>query len=135
MSNQEIFLSDERVLPIQDILCVQFPRLLDHNADFVTIRHEPPFTGQLPDGRVGHADHAVIQFMVVSDNPRWYGRKYGLRHGTTATLWERAWEDSEKERLHGHYVNGESMDPLERIFRGLVFRHLEEMKSLKEIMN
>ena len=134
MGKLEPYLSDERVLRVQEKLYDDYPELADYHTDLVTARIEPPWYGQLPDGTTGHTNHAVVQFVAVSDHPRPIQRKNGIRHGTVATAWPAAFEEADAER--GHYVVGEAtMDPLEKIFRMVVAKHLEEMDSLKSIMN
>lgn len=134
MSDQEVYLPDERVIPVQDKLYLEYPLFVDWHTDFVTIRHEPPFTGTLPDGTVGTTQWPVLQFMVVSDYPatRVIQRKMGVRHATAATLWERAWEEADREYKH---LVGVKVDPLERIFRAIAFKHYDEMQSLASLMN
>jgi hypothetical protein len=136
MSSQEVYLPDERVLPVQQKLYEKYPSFIDWNTDFLTVRVED-FEGQLPDGTSGKTPWPVIQFMIVSDYPasRPIQRAQGVRHATVATVWERAWEEGEKEFKNGHYVNSKAEDPLEVIFAGVAHKHVEEITSLSQIMN
>lgn len=114
---------------------LRFPVLADAGTTFVTVRHEPPFTGQLPSGRVGATDNPVVQFLVVSNHPRPIQRKHGLKHITTGTVWEQAWETAEREWQNGHYVNPDAEDPLEVIYGGLLLKHTADYMSLKQMTN
>ena len=134
MSKLEPYLPDDRVARVAEKLYDDYPALADYNTDLVTARIEPPWYGQLPDGTTGHTDHAVVQFVAVSDHPRPIQRRNGVRHGTVATAWPAAFEKADAERQH--FVVGETaVDPLEKIFRMVVAKHLEELESLKTIMN
>ena len=132
MSQLEPYLPDSEVQRVQSKLYDEFPQLVDWNTDFATARISPPWHGQLPDGTTGWTKNAVIQFVVVSDHPRPLQRKHGVRHGTVASAWQEAFEATRKEG--SHYVIGEKMDPLEAIFRTTLNRHLNEMKSLSQII-
>lgn len=136
-SKPEVYLPDERVLPIQEALYQEIPQLKDWGTDFVTLRFEPPWVGVLPEGMEGVSMKPILQFVLVSDFPptRPIQRSAGLRHSTRATLYEDAWEEAEKERTNGHYVNGDVTDPLEKIFRGLMAKHRWEVTRLSKIMN
>lgn len=57
----------------------------------------------------------------------------GIRHGTVATVWQQAFEGAQREK--GHLVSNGSQSPLETIFRGVLKKHLDEMESLKSIIN
>jgi len=133
----EVYLPDERVLPIQEALYKAIPQLVDWHTDFVTVRYEPPWMGVLPEGVEGVSEKAILQFMLISDFPptRVIQRAAGVRHSTRATLYEDAWEEAEAERLNGHYVNGEAQDPLHKIFRGLMAKHKWEVEKLSTITN
>jgi hypothetical protein len=129
----EPYLDDARVHAVAERVVETYPELIDYKTDFLTTRIEPPWYGQLPDGTTGYTNHAVVQFVLVSDNPRPIQQRMGVRHGTVATAWPTAFEEAEEE---GHYVLGEKyVDPLERIFRMLAAKHIEELDSLKSIMN
>ena len=133
----EVYLPDERVLPIQETLYREVPQMTEWKTDFLTLRYDPPWVGVLPEGMEGVSMKAILQFVLVSDFPptRVIQRAAGLRHSTRATLYEDAWEEAEKERTNSHYVNGETTDPLEKIFRGLLAKHKWEVTSLSQIMN
>jgi hypothetical protein len=133
----EVYLPDERVIPIQEALYREIPQLTDWRTDFVTMRFEPPWYGVLPEGEQGISMKPILQFALISDYPptRKIQRASGLRHSTRATLYEDAWEEAEKERQNGHYVNGSIGDPLEKIFRGLMAKHKWEVTRLSTIMN
>jgi hypothetical protein len=134
MSKLEPYLTDGEVARVQEKMYDEFPVLSDYHTDLVTARIEPPWYGQLPDGTTGHTNHAVVQFVAVSDNPRPIQRKMGVRHATVAAVWPQAFEDARSEQKH--FVVGEqTIDPLERIFRMVIAKHLDEMDSLKSIMN
>lgn len=135
MAKTEVYLPDERVIPVQEKLVQEYPSILG-STDFLTVRHEPPFTGQLPDGRVGTTDRVVVQFLVVSPHPRRfvYGNP-GQKLTTQGAVWESDWEDAEREYRNGHYVNVNAKDPLEVIFRGLVLKHSGDIVSLKQLIN
>ncbi len=142
MGSPEVFLPDERVIPIQERMHVKWPLLKDWGTDFVTVRHDAskldPYNGPLPDGSVGISVWPIIEFLLVSNYPatRPVQRKAGVRHGTRAIVYERSWEEAEKEFKNGHYVRGDgATDPLEVIFRGMAFKHTDEMMSLASIMN
>lgn len=128
----EPFLSDQRVSQVQDRLYEENPKLRDYNTDFVTGRIEPPWHGVLPDGSTGWTTHPVVQFIIVSDHPRPIQRKMGVRHATVGAIWPDAFTDAEKAK--GHYVSDEA-SPEERIFRGVLAKHLWEMDRLGRIMN
>jgi len=138
---QEVFLPDERVLPIQELLTKKYPLFKDWGTDFVSVRHEAspdePYEGQLPEGPMGRSEKPVVQFLIVSDYPatRPIQRKQGVRHGTSAITYEDSWEEAEKEHRNGHYVHQGIDDPLLVIFAGLAYKHTEEMMSLSSIMN
>ena len=136
-SEPEVYLPDERVLPIQEALYAAIPQLVDWHTDFVTMRYEPPWIGVLPEGIEGISQKAILQFALISDFPptRVIQRAAGARHSTRATLYEDDWEEAERERLNGHYVNGNTTDPLETIFRGLMAKHKWEVERLSTIMN
>lgn len=138
MSQLEPYLSDQEVSTVATKIIDEHPILQRYNSDFVTARIEPPWHGQLPDGRIGWTNHPVVQFIIVSDHPR--SNKYkllgagsGTRHTTVAAAWERAYEDAAKE--HKHLVSSDQMSPLERIFRGVTARHIEQLESLASIIN
>lgn len=57
----------------------------------------------------------------------------GIRHATYATAWERAFEDARKDFQRS--VTGDHQSPLEKIFRGVAAKHIEELESLASIMN
>ena len=133
MSQLEPYLSDQEVSTVATKIIDEHEKLQRYNSDFVTTRIEPPWHGQLPDGRVGWTSHPVVQFVVISDHPRPLQKKYGVRHGTYATAWERAYESAAKD--FKDFVTGDTMPPLERIFRGVVAKHIEELDSLASIMN
>lgn len=138
----EVFLPDDRVLPVQDRLYLKYPRLITTGAEFVTVRHEPPFTGQLPEGRVGTTQSAVVQFLLVSPHPRAEAYRArgikvgaGLKHVTAGTVYERGWEEAESEYRNGRYVHVDKRDPLEVIYEPLVIKHLQDWLSLKQLIN
>jgi hypothetical protein len=133
VSQLEPYLPDEEVLEVQNILYEEYPMLQKWNTNLVTTRIEPPWHGQLPDGTTRTTTHPVVQFLVVSDHPRPIQRKQGVRHGTVAISWQRAYEDAVKEQAHK--VSGDEISPLENIFRTTLTKHVSEMKSLAQIMN
>jgi len=129
----EVYLPDATVHAVQEKLYEKYPALIDWNTDFVSTRIEPPWYGPLPDGTTGTTNNPVVQFGCVSDHPRPIQRDQGVRHGTMATAWQQAFEDSKKE--FGDYVVGGSLGPLESIFSMVVQKHIGEMKSLASIIN
>jgi hypothetical protein len=131
----DVYLNDSRVEPVKERIYARFPALFEAGTELVTIRHEPPFTGQLPDGQMGTAGAPVLQFLLVSPHPRPVQRRMGVQHVSVATLWERGWEDAEREHRGGHYNGQGHTDPLEVIFMGLALKHNEDLASLKQIMN
>ena len=134
MSNEpEVYLPDSRLEPVADTILARYPLLMEHNAEFVTVRHEPPFTGQLPEGKVGTSNIPVVQFLIVSQHPRPIQQKMGIKHTTVGTVYEVGWEQAEQEYKNGHYVNGGTTDPLLTIYMGLAFKHSEDLRSLKEM--
>jgi len=141
MAEQEVYLPDERVLPVQEELFRKYPVFLDWGTDLLTVRHEAnklrPYQGALPEGPQGRSEKTIIQFLIVSDYPatRPIQRAAGIRHGTSAIVYEDAWEEAEKEFEGGHYVGQGADDPLAVIFNGLAFKHAEQMMSLAQIMN
>ncbi len=142
MGKFEVYLSDERVLPIQEQMAIKWPLFKDWGTDFLTVRHEAskedPYKGPLPDGSVGISVWPIIEFLLVSDYPatRPVQKKAGVRHGTRAIVYEASWEEAEAEFKNGHYVRGDGAeDPLIVIFKGMAFKHTDEMMSLASIMN
>lgn len=136
--DMEVYLPDNRILPIQEVLVREYPIFLDWDTDFVTVLHHPPFTGPLPDGTSGTTMNEVVQFLLVSDYPatRKIQRDAGVRHATVATAWQRAWEEADHEyRKGGHFAGQGHVDPLLTIFRGLAFQHHREMMDLASITN
>jgi hypothetical protein len=129
----EPYLSDQRVGRVAEKLYEEFPILHDYGTDFATGRIEPPWHGILPNGTTGWTTHPVVQFIVVSDHPRPIQKKMGVRHATTAVIWPAAFEEAEKEQKH--LVSGDEASPEERIFRVALAKHLDEMDSLKSIIN
>jgi hypothetical protein len=125
-------LPDSRVLPIQERLWLERPILAKYNAMFATSVIEPPWTGQLPDGRVGTTQHRVCQFIISSEHPRPLQRRLGLSHVSIASAWKHAWDNAERERKH--YVTGGEMDPAERIFRALAAKHVSDLLSLESMI-
>ena len=132
MSQLEPYLTDEQVLRVQEKLYDEFPILQEYQTDFVSARIDPPWHGLLPNGKTGWTNSAVVQFVAVSDHPRPIQKKMGVRHGTTAVVWERAFEASVRESKH--FVD-DRQPPEERIFRLLAAKHIEEMKSLSSIIS
>jgi len=128
----EPYLPDQRVSAVQDRLYDENPKLRDWNTDFVTGRIEPPWHGVLPDGSTRWTHTPVVQFIVVSDHPRPIQRKMGIRHATVGAIWPDAFEEAERE--NHHYVS-EGDSPEERIFRGVLAKHLWEMDRLGRIIN
>lgn len=143
MSDPEVYLPDQRVIPIQERMAVKWPLFVDWGTDFLTVRHEAstvdPYNGPLPDGSNGMTIHPIIEFLLISDYPatRPIQRKQGVRHGTRAIVYEAAWLEAEKDFTNSHFVRtGEAArDPLEIIFEGMAFKHTDEMMSLASIMN
>jgi len=133
VSQLEPYLPDADVHAIQSKLYEAFPKLIAWNTDLVTTRIEPPWYGNLPDGTTGRTTNPVVQFLVVSDHPRPIQRAQGVRHGTVASAWQRAFEEAQKG--FGHYVISGKMGPLETIFRMVLNKHLKEMESLSQIIN
>jgi hypothetical protein len=133
VSQLEPYLSDIEVHEVQSRLYEEFPQLIAWNTDFVTTRIEPPWYGQLPDGTTGRTTNPVVQFLIVSDHPRPIQRLQGARHGTVASAWQQAFESAVKEQKH--LVVGDKKSPLETVFRMVLIKHIEEMASLKSIIN
>lgn len=132
----EVYLPDDRVIPVQEKLVREYPILIESGTEFVSVRHEPPFTGQLPTGEVGSTDRAVVQFLVVSPHPRrWLYGNPGTKLTSTGTVWETDWEEAEQEYRNGHYVHTDKRDPLEVIYAGLCAKHVADLVSLKQIIN
>lgn len=130
----EPYLSDERVERVAEKLSKEYPILKRYPTDFATARIEAPWHGQLPDGSVGWTEWPVVQFVVVSDHPRPTQRRMGVRHATTGTIWPSAFEAAEKDAAH--YVVGENTEsPEERIFTGLVMKHIVDLDRLSRIQN
>ena len=135
MSN-EVYLPDDRVTPVQEALYLKYPTLSLQGSEFLTVRHEPPFSGQMPDGEVGTTENVVLQFLISTPHPRRHIYKNeGQRHVTVGTLWERGWEEAESEYRNGHYVAGDRKDPLLVIFDGLAYKHVADLISLSQLMN
>lgn len=112
----EPLLPDHRVLPMLELLYLEFPKLGDYDTVIASARIEGPWTGQLPDGNYGTTEWPLAQFIIASlKHPRDLQRRLGIPHINTATAWWHAWEKSEKER--SHYVADQ--DPARRIFRAL----------------
>ncbi len=57
----------------------------------------------------------------------------GVRHATTACVWQQAFEDAVKEK--DHFVKDPSRNPSETIFRAVLKQHIEQMESLASIQN
>lgn len=133
MQKLEAFLPDDRVTRIQEALYKEHPELRKYPTDLATARIEPPWHGKLPDGRVGWARHPVIQFIIASDHPRPIQRKAGARHVTRAIVWQQAFEDAEREKKF--YVDSERVPTEERIFRGMLPKHLWDLDRLSRIQN
>lgn len=136
--DMEVYLPDERVWPIQERVVEKYSIFLDWDTDFLTVLHKPPFTGPLPDGTSGTTMNEVVQFLLVSDYPatRKIQREHGIRHGTVAAAWRRAWEEAEHEyRSGGHFVGQVNEDPLLAIFASLAAQHYDEMMQLASITN
>lgn len=133
MSQLEPYLSDNEVGAVATRIISESPVLQRYNSDFVTTRIEPPWHGRLPNGSTGWTSNPVVQFVVVSDHPRALQYKMGVRHATVATAWERAYEEAVKD--HAHLVSGDAVQPLERIFRGVAAKHIEELTKLASIIN
>lgn len=132
-SQMEPYLADSEVLEVQGKLYDEYPQLKDWNTNLVTTRIEPPWHGQLPDGRTGWTQHPVVQFVVVSDHPRPIQRRMGVRHGTYAVAWQNVFESTRKAR--SHYVSNGETDPLETIFRAVLKQHIGEIRRLALIIN
>ena len=133
MSQLEPYLSDQEVSSVATKIIDENEKLQRYNSAFVTTRVEPPWHGQLPDGRVGWTAYPVVQFVILSDHPRPLQRSFGLKHGTYGSAWEGAYESAAKDFKRS--VTGDTMSPLERIFRGVAAKHIEELDSLASIMN
>ena len=133
MSQLEPYLTDSEVSAVATKIIDEEPKLQRYNSDFVTTRIEPPWHGQLPDGRTGWTRNPVVQFVIVSDHPRPLQRKHGFRHATVAAAWEKAYEEAVRENKH--LVTGNQMSPAERIFRAVAAKHIEELDSLASIIN
>lgn len=135
MGQIEPYLSDQEVSSVATRIIDENAVLQRYNSDFLTTRIEPPWHGVLPDGTTGWTTRPVVQFIIVSDYPktRPIQRKHGVRHATVAAAWERAYEEAVKEEKHK--VQGDRMPSLERIFRGVTKKHIEELESLASIMN
>jgi hypothetical protein len=129
----EPYLSDQEVSAVATKIIDEQPLLQRYNSDFATARIEPPWHGILPNGRTGWTSYPVVQFVIVSDHPRPLQRSFGVRHGTHACAWERAYEKAAKEFRDS--VTGDSISPLERIFRAVAAKHIEELESLASIIN
>ena len=135
MAKIEPYLSDQEVSAVATRILDEYKVLQRHNSDFLTTRIEPPWHGLLPNGRTGWTTAPVVQFIIVSDYPktRPLQHRLGVRHATVAAAWERVYEKAAKEREH--FVTGDEMPPLERIFRGVAAKHIEELASLASIIN
>lgn len=132
----EVYLPDTRVLPVAERLYLKYPLLSMEGTEFLTVRHEPPFTGQMPNGEVGVTDDVVLQFVLATPHPRRMVYKQpGLKLTTQATLWEVGWLEAEREFQSGHYVHTDKRDPLEVIYDGLAFKHIQDLISMKQVMN
>ena len=142
MSDNEVYLPDSRVIPILERMWQRYPTLAMAGTEFVTVRHEPPFSGQMPDGRVGTTDEVIVQFLVVSPHPRRFEYRMrnmegamGMLLTTAGTVFEIGWEQAEAEYRNGRYVQVDKRDPLEVIYDGLCQKHVADIVSLNELMN
>lgn len=131
MPDIEVYLPQNKVTNAQEKLVGKFPQLLLWKTDFLTTRITPPWHGALPDGNIGWTNHAVVQFVVVSDHPRPLQRNAGQRHTTVATAWEAAFE----EALREYEASNDKPDPVETIFQLVVAKHRMEMDSLASIQH
>ena len=138
MGQTEVYLPDSRVWQVQEQLVREYPLFTDWHTDFGTFIHMPPYTGELPDGTTGTTLNEVIQFALVSDYPatRKIQRKHGVRHGSLATAWLRAFEQAEYTyQKGGHYAGEVQGDPVLQIFSALAHKHYTEMMDLAAITN
>lgn len=138
MGQTEVYLPDFRVAQVQEKVVRDYPLFIDWHTNFATFIHMPPYTGQLPDGSTGTTLNEVVQFALVSDYPatRKIQREQGVRHGTLATVWMRAFEQAEYTyQKGGHFAGMQQGDPVLTIFRALAHKHYNEMMDLASIMN
>lgn len=134
--SNEVYLPDSRVLPVAERLYLKYPLLAMEGTEFVTVRHEPPFTGQMPSGEMGTTEEVVLQFLLATPHPRRSVYKQpGMMLTTQATLWEVGWLEAEQEFKSGHYVHTDKRDPLEVIYDGLAYKHVQDIISMKQLSN
>lgn len=134
----EVYLPDQRVWQAQEQIVRKYPLFLDLHTDFATVLHQPPWTGQLPDGTTGTTLNEVLQFVLVSDYPatRKIQREHGVRHGSVATVWQRAFDVAEYTyQKGGHFAGQGKDDPVLGIFSALAHKHYTEIMDLASIMN
>lgn len=136
LPTNDVYLPDSRVERVREKLFLKYPLLATEGTELLTVRHEPPFTGQLPNGEVGTTEDVVLQFLLATPHPRrMVYKKPGMLLTTQATLWEIGWREAEQEYNSGHYVHTDKRDPLEVIFEGLAFKHIQDIISMKQLMN
>ena len=136
LPTNEVYLPDSRVEEVRERLFLKWPVLGMSNAEFVTVRHEPPFTGQMPDGSQGVTDEVVLQFLIAAPHPRAnHYNQPGMMLTSVATLWERGWLEAEQEHKSGHYVHIDKRDPLEVIYDGLALKFTQDWISMNQIQN
>jgi hypothetical protein len=136
MLSNEVYLPDSRVERVREMMLLKYPLLAVEGTEFVTVRHEPPFKGQMPNGEMGITEEVVLQFLLATPHPRAdVYKKPGMLLTTQATLWERGWLEAEQEHKSGHYVSIDRRDPLEVIYDGLCFKHVQDIISTKQISN
>lgn len=138
MGQTEVYLPDERIWKVQEQLVRKYPLFLDWHTDFGSFIHMPPYTGELPDGTTGTTLNEVVQFALISDYPatRKIQREQGVRHGSMATVWMRAFEMAEYTyQKGGHYAGEAQGDPVLQIFSALAFKHYNEIMDLASITN
>ena len=132
----DVYLPDSRVERVREHLLLKYPLLAAEGTELLTVRHEPPFTGQLPGGEVGTTEDVVLQFLLVTPHPRRMVYKQpGMKLTTQGTLWEVGWLEAEREYTNNHYVRGEQTDPLQVIYEGLAYKHVQDIISMKQLSN
>jgi hypothetical protein len=136
MPSNDVYLPDSRVEPVKERLYLRWPTLAAHGTEFVTVRHNPPFTGQMPGGEMGTTEDVVLQFVLSTPHPRREVYKQpGMKLTTQATLWEVGWLEAEREYQNGHYVQQDATDPLEVIYSALAFKHIQDIVSMLQLQN
>jgi hypothetical protein len=133
MEGLEPLLPDERVLPVLELLYLEFPKLAEYDTLIATARIEPPWTGQLPTGEYGTTEWPIAQFIITSmRHPRELQRSLGIPHTNVMTAFWHAWEQSEKERKHFAHTDE---DPARRIFRALAQKQQRDLIQFERMIS